>query len=134
MRVVMGGVLVGASVPSQACDTASPQPAPQANPQVSAYAAVSEPQGTAPSRTAASLSGRPARNIRITIVKGIRLRCHLAGHEVAVPADWDLGDKQLTIDQVSSTYDLRRSAASAVERRRKSCSGRVGLRGTPGHR
>ena len=70
--------------------------------------------GAAPSRTAASLTARLARITRITIVKGIQRRYHLAGHEVTVPADWDVGDDQLTLDQVSSTHELRRSVASAV--------------------
>ena len=71
-------------------------------------------RGPAPSRTAASLTARLARIMRITIVKGIQRRYHLAGHEVTVPADWDLGDDQLTVDQVSSTHELRRTVASAV--------------------
>jgi hypothetical protein len=70
--------------------------------------------GPGPSRSAASLTARLAQITRITIVKGIRRRYHVAGHEVTVPADWDLGDDQLTLDQVSSTHELRRSVASAV--------------------
>jgi hypothetical protein len=70
--------------------------------------------GPAPSRTAASLTVRLARIMRITIVKRIQRRYHVAGHEVTVPAEWDLGDDQLTLDQVSSTHELRRSVASAV--------------------
>ena len=70
--------------------------------------------GPAPSRTPASLTARLTWITRITIVKGIRRRYHVAGHEVTVPADWDVGDGQLTLDQVSSTHELRRSVASAV--------------------
>lgn len=70
--------------------------------------------GPAPSRTTASLTARLARITRITIVKGIRRQYHVAGHEVTVPADWDVGDDQLTVDQVSGIYELRRSVASAV--------------------
>ena len=70
--------------------------------------------GPAPARTAASLTARLARITRITIVKGIQRRYHVAGHEVTVPADWDVSDDQLTLDQVSSTHELRRSVATAV--------------------
>ncbi|MGH3275151.1 MAG: DUF3883 domain-containing protein, partial [Streptosporangiaceae bacterium] len=70
--------------------------------------------GPAPSRTAASLTARLALITRITIVKGIWRRYHVAGHEVTVPADWDVGDDQLTLDRVSGTHELRRSVASAV--------------------
>jgi hypothetical protein len=77
-------------------------------------ALVTEVFGPAPSRTAASLTARLARIMRITIVMSIRRRYHVAGHEVTVPANWDVGDDQLTLDQVSSTYELRRSAASAI--------------------
>ena len=73
--------------------------------------AVSSP---APSRTAASLTARLARIARITIVKGIWRRYHVAGYEVTVPADWYMGDDQLTLDQISSTHELRRSVSSAV--------------------
>jgi hypothetical protein len=70
--------------------------------------------GPSPSRTAASLTARLGRIMRITLVKGIRRLYHVAGHEVTVPADWDLGDDQLTLDQASSTLELRQSLASAV--------------------
>jgi len=68
----------------------------------------------APARTAASLTARLASIMQITIVTSIRRLYHVAGHEVTVPADWDVGDDQLTLDQVSSTHELRRSAASAI--------------------
>jgi hypothetical protein len=70
--------------------------------------------GPAPSRTAASLTARLAGIMRITIVKGIQRRYHVSGREVTVPADSYLGDDQLTVDQVSSSHELRRSVASAV--------------------
>ena len=70
--------------------------------------------GPGPSRTAASLTTRLAGITRITIVKGIRRRYHVAGQDVTVPADYDPGDDQLTLAQVASTHELRRSVASAI--------------------
>ena len=70
--------------------------------------------GPGPTRTAVSLTARLARITGITIVKGIRRRYHLAGQDVTVPAEYDLGDDHLTLDQVASTHDLRRNVASAV--------------------
>lgn len=70
--------------------------------------------GPIPTRTAASLIARLARIERITIVKGIRRQYHLAGHDITVPDEWDMGGDQLILDRVSSTYELRRSVASAV--------------------
>jgi hypothetical protein len=70
--------------------------------------------GRAPERTAGSLTVRLGSIRHITIVQGIWRRYHVAGHEVTVPADWDVGDDQLTLDQVSGTHELRRSAASAI--------------------
>jgi hypothetical protein len=70
--------------------------------------------GPGPSRTAASLIARLAGITRITIVKGIRRRYHVAGQDVTVPADYYPEDGQLILDQVASSHELRRSMASAV--------------------
>lgn len=70
--------------------------------------------GPAPSRTASRLTARLAAITRITIVKGIQRQYQLAGHKVTVAADWDLGDDHLTLDQITSTYELRRYVASSV--------------------
>jgi len=70
--------------------------------------------GPAPSRTSASLAARLEQILRITIVEGIQRQYQVVGHEIIVPADWDVTDNELTLDQISSTHELRRSAASAV--------------------
>ena len=41
-------------------------------------------------------------------------RYRLAGHEVTVAADYDLVEDQIVLDQVASSHELRRLAASAV--------------------
>lgn len=67
-----------------------------------------------PSRTAGRLAAQLARITRIRTVDGIRNRYHVAGHDVTVSVPWDLSDGQLTINQIASVRELRRSAASAV--------------------
>jgi hypothetical protein len=48
------------------------------------------------------------------MVDGITRTYRLAGYEVAVAADYDLGENQIVLDQVTSTHELRRLVATAV--------------------
>jgi hypothetical protein len=66
------------------------------------------------SRTAASLTARLTQVTRIRIVKGIQRRYRIARHEVTVAADYDVSGDQITVDQVTSAYELRRSLARAI--------------------
>ncbi len=70
--------------------------------------------GPGRSRTAASLTARLAQIAHITIVDGITRTYRLAGHEVTVAADYDLVEDQIVLDQVTSSHEVRRLAASAV--------------------
>jgi hypothetical protein len=70
--------------------------------------------GPSRSRTTASLTARLARITQITIVDGMMRTYHLAGHDVTVAADYDLVEDQIVLDQVASSHEVRRLAASAV--------------------
>ena len=75
---------------------------------------VSNVSGPDRSPTAASLTARLARITRIIIVDAIRRGYKVAGHDVTVAADYDVGDDQIVLDRVAGSYELRRAVATAV--------------------
>jgi hypothetical protein len=70
--------------------------------------------GPSRSRTAASLTARLAQITQIAIVNGITRTYHLVGNDVTVAADYDLAENQIVLDQVASSHEVRRLAASAI--------------------
>ncbi|RSM96247.1 hypothetical protein DMB42_48850 [Nonomuraea sp. WAC 01424] len=82
---------------------------------VSAVAALAfTVSGPDQSRTTASFTARLAQIARIIIVSGIQRRYRIGGHEVAVDADYDVGDDQIVLARVVSAHELRRSVANTV--------------------